>query len=565
MPAAEPNRKSCFVVMPIKREGSAEYVHFRALYDEFLRPALEGVGYVVQRSDDVQKTGAITKDIILALASVDLVVADLTDLNPNVFYELGVRHSLRGHGTIMIVDDARTTDIPFDLSAYRVIKFKGELAGFGRLRREIIAAIDALDEEDLARRDNPVHDWIPALPLNALTSSLRSSEGELRARLARAQQTIKEYEERYGIAKAAHDASNSPLSVVLDALADASEQRLPSDLVREAEEASSERDVERFLSIVRKVMEKTRLRMSARQLETLAIFSSSLGLDTVAGAIFDHATNLHPRDAELRRSQLAHFAHSDDPADRERARQEFLTDIGLTIGPNDVTIPNHVTEDTAATLGVMLDAYLSDGMNDEALRITSAFVEQYPNMTLIARNHARSLESVGRSDEALAWYERAIKCEDSNDTSAIWFGNELHNRRRPLDAIEAYSRACVLDPDDARGFAYVANEMSAFLHDEARGVLRSASRTVPAALSLDAIERSLIAAFSCRHFNQKDLDRCHETARRSGIELESLIQMRQGIEIDGKAPSRRMSIVERVELARSIYAAFKSELTSTGV
>jgi len=125
-------KRNAFVVMPIKKAGSPEYEHFRALFDEILKPTLEAAGFSTQRADDVQKTGAITKDIILRLAEADLVVADLTDLNPNVFYELGVRHALRGFGTVMILDELRTTDVPFDLSAYRVIKFGPSGFSMGR-------------------------------------------------------------------------------------------------------------------------------------------------------------------------------------------------------------------------------------------------------------------------------------------------------------------------------------------------------------------------------------------------------------------------------------------------
>src|ERR1035437_2086613 len=136
--AAATGNKVCFVIMPIRHEGTTDYDHFRALYNE-LSPPIANRGYRVVRADDIQRGGAITKDILLALAQADLVVADLTDLNPNVFYELGVRHSLRGKGTVLIVDEVRTPDVPFDLGAYRVIKFRAELTGLAKLR----AALDS--------------------------------------------------------------------------------------------------------------------------------------------------------------------------------------------------------------------------------------------------------------------------------------------------------------------------------------------------------------------------------------------------------------------------------------
>src|SRR4051812_13418482 len=105
--------KSCFMVMPIKKENSDEHRHYRALYEQFLKPVLESLDYEVTRADEVHKGGAVTKDVIVRLSEADLVIADITGLNPNVFYELGVRHSLRGRGTVIVVDELRTESIPF--------------------------------------------------------------------------------------------------------------------------------------------------------------------------------------------------------------------------------------------------------------------------------------------------------------------------------------------------------------------------------------------------------------------------------------------------------------------
>src|ERR1017187_124997 len=121
--------KDCFVVMPIKKDATEEYRHYRTLYEEWVKPIPEGKDSRVVRADDIQRSGLITQDVTLGLARADLVIADLTDLNPNVFYELGVRHALRGQGTIMLIDESRTLDVPFDISPYRVIRFTSDMYG----------------------------------------------------------------------------------------------------------------------------------------------------------------------------------------------------------------------------------------------------------------------------------------------------------------------------------------------------------------------------------------------------------------------------------------------------
>lgn len=89
--------KLCFVIMPIG-SGDAYEVYLNR-YTNIIRPAIEGYQkdgsrvFDAVRADFISKTGSINKTVIQHIYNADLVIADLTDLNPNVFYELGVRHA----------------------------------------------------------------------------------------------------------------------------------------------------------------------------------------------------------------------------------------------------------------------------------------------------------------------------------------------------------------------------------------------------------------------------------------------------------------------------------------
>lgn len=169
--------------MPIRQEGTEEFQHFRALHDTVIAPALKELGYEVTRADDVASVGSIAGDVVRRLATADVVIADLSDLNPNVFYELGIRHALRGQGTIMIADITRT-DVPFDLRPYRVIEFTPDLRGIEKLRGSLVTFVRAIQGEvpDPAK-DNPVHDYLPSLPNDIYSNVQGSIEGELLKRL----------------------------------------------------------------------------------------------------------------------------------------------------------------------------------------------------------------------------------------------------------------------------------------------------------------------------------------------------------------------------------------------
>ena len=76
----------------------------------------------VQRADSLTRPGIITNQVIQLVADADLVVADLTDHNPNVFYELAIRHALQ-LPLVRLID--RAQDLPFDIKVMRTVPSSG--------------------------------------------------------------------------------------------------------------------------------------------------------------------------------------------------------------------------------------------------------------------------------------------------------------------------------------------------------------------------------------------------------------------------------------------------------
>lgn len=149
--------KQCFVIMPIGSEE--DYEKYKDIYECMIKEAVEDAGLELQcvRADEVSKSGVIIKDIMKRLYEADVVIADLSGLNPNVCYELGVRHALKG-GTIMIVDDIES--IPFDLKPYRVLEYSTTPRGIFNFKRDLKRFLQsALDDPRGA--DNPVLDFLP--------------------------------------------------------------------------------------------------------------------------------------------------------------------------------------------------------------------------------------------------------------------------------------------------------------------------------------------------------------------------------------------------------------------
>ncbi len=98
-----------FVAMPF---GTKEGIDFNRIYTEIIKPALEEEGYEVFRADEEQRAGEIRTDMFQELLLADIVVADLSIDNPNVWYEMGVRHALRSRGIRKGIPTSRAAPLP---------------------------------------------------------------------------------------------------------------------------------------------------------------------------------------------------------------------------------------------------------------------------------------------------------------------------------------------------------------------------------------------------------------------------------------------------------------------
>jgi hypothetical protein len=141
-------------------EGTEHFEKFRQVLDELIRPAVEGtsLGLRVVRADDIYQSGSFLHDILDYLANAHTVIADVTGQNANVFYELGVRHTLSPR-TILLA--RQQEDIPADLREYRALIY-GDIARESVLqaRRATLRRYFDEIEWEPEKPDNPVLKWL---------------------------------------------------------------------------------------------------------------------------------------------------------------------------------------------------------------------------------------------------------------------------------------------------------------------------------------------------------------------------------------------------------------------
>ena len=149
-------KKKCFVIMPMSRTKACSEAEWTVVFDQMIKPAVEEAkrGFMCERAKP--RTGNLIKDILNELNTADVVIADLTDKNPNVFYELGVRHAL-GNRTILIAQDFK--HVPSDLTSYWVIIYKKDLSGIQDFKDKIKSVMAEM-KKNPDKSDSPVADFL---------------------------------------------------------------------------------------------------------------------------------------------------------------------------------------------------------------------------------------------------------------------------------------------------------------------------------------------------------------------------------------------------------------------
>ena len=157
----------CFVLMPfgVKPDSSGTPVNFDVVYEEIYKPAAENLGLQPIRADEEQVGGIIHKPMFERLILSPYAVADLTTGNPNVLYELGVRHAVRPRTTVLTFAQGRR--LPFDVQPLRAVPYALNDAGRPEDPSAAVRAVVARLREALAREeihDSPLYQLVDGYP-----------------------------------------------------------------------------------------------------------------------------------------------------------------------------------------------------------------------------------------------------------------------------------------------------------------------------------------------------------------------------------------------------------------
>jgi len=165
------DKKTCFVISPIGDDGSDIRKRADQILKHVLKPAADSCGFNAIRADDISEPGIITSQVIQHIIDDPLVVADLTGMNPNVFYELAIRHAIRKPLIQIIQKDEK---LPFDVAGMRTISVDHtDLDSVEDAKNEIVKQIKAIMKKKPEEIESPIS---VSLELQALRHSENPEE-----------------------------------------------------------------------------------------------------------------------------------------------------------------------------------------------------------------------------------------------------------------------------------------------------------------------------------------------------------------------------------------------------
>jgi hypothetical protein len=135
----EPLRRSqfqsdIFMIMPFRDR-------FNAIYNDMIRPVVANLNLTIKRGDDFTSTqGSIIAEVWAAIYGCKLVIAETTEVNANVYYELGIAHTL-GKPAILLTQTKQVDQLPFDIRHLRFLVYEDSIVGGEKLERDLHKSI----------------------------------------------------------------------------------------------------------------------------------------------------------------------------------------------------------------------------------------------------------------------------------------------------------------------------------------------------------------------------------------------------------------------------------------
>ena len=483
----------CFVIMPYGGNDEEKRKHFTGVYDIIFAPAAIKAGFEPRRSDISGEPGSITADIITALAKAEMVIADLTDANANVFFELGIRHALKKSGTVHVVDSSH--QIPFDVRQYRAIHYTVDLVSIPAAIDAIAAAITKRIESP-GKSDNPVHDTLPSLPRDLQDVG----DAALRDQLEDMQKQVSTLSERNE-----HLEGRLLEETREDTLVDSADSQTDVEILAAAGEvmrttghyvtlrltAAREKGPEAMATEIEEIVQSPYL--SPEDFIEIARQCMVAGLDSYRLAVLEIA---HKRFGDLGSIviRLADaYDDSGNPTSWEKGRVMCEEYLGIVDDSGRMVFNGRPAGDAEHAVMILFNIYFKTRRQSAVLSIAEEWEKMFGPDARMLRNAGRAYQEMGDYLESENTLRRALEADPDDDMTHAILADLLDDLGRREEAYDEHIEAIRCDRDDGTKYANLAIHIlnRGNYRDEDGEFMTAASQSQRLSLAMPLFIRSL--------------------------------------------------------------------------
>lgn len=457
----------CFVAMPYGTTEQ-EKKEFSRVYKFLIKAAAEEAGLECVRSDFEGRGGHILSNVIEDLADSDVVIADLTNLNWNVAYELGIRHVMHKKGTVLICN--KLTSLPFDVQSLNVLFYSDDWLDHeeelcDKLKKAIEARLNGA-----TNTDSPVHDKYSFLPEDVIHSHGVATDDELREARERIAQLENELSDTHkkiesmGLSLADEQGGGDVdyASIFLEELENSIYSG--SRATAKMRELIDNEDKEGFLKFLGRVLSVGFI--DETDCRIIYNLCRKLGVPAINRKYLEAVIKFYPESEEL----LGYLAdeYSKNYHTGEKALQMVNGIIGVSKWEGEYAV-SETSRVTVGKLGCFFNVYLHLKKYRDIVEIGKLLCQRFEHNNKICANVYRNMADacirMDNLDEAGIFVEKAVQYGPTNDLS-YWMRAKYESAAENIPkAIENIETCIRLDPTDVDYYfimsSYICDDMYA--------------------------------------------------------------------------------------------------------
>lgn len=408
------SEKKAFVILPYTPT-------FKRVYSIIIKPAVEDMGYTCI---PLGQQGHIMRAVVQNLAEADIVIADLTDLNWNVAYELGIRHTMYRNGTILMFageqdEKGKFASEHFDIQHFDILYYPKTWLEDSR-EEQVIAAlkkrIEDVEQNRNPNGDSPVHDIYDNLPPSFRELIAADGGQQAAARIRELETENAKLRSRVENAGLNEENAGGRSTDLRSAFREAIGNGIyySDDAVRKLRELKDADKLDEFADFLALVLQKGYL----DEYDCRAVYNLCRNINSPLTRIYlEEVVRLYPDNEEMNGFLARELCKGNETRDRALALVNDMVGVTRKNGKYELTGNKHVEYNT---MGSFLTVYLAVHKQTDLLQIAPLLLKQYQKtsiQTLIYRNMITANLNIDQPQEALRLSEELLRIDPGDDSN----------------------------------------------------------------------------------------------------------------------------------------------------